>query len=236
MKSACRAAALGAILAGGISAARADDSKPITLAPVEPSSMQETPHVTPGPPVDPDASTSLQDDPEAAVAQEASLHEEFLQRQAVFNAEAAARQQAYDSDWMLRGYDAELKSEKIGTSADRDTAESLEVADPNAPRKTDGLASSTTDKGDSSTRPPADDLNSTADASTSNAPAPLFLPPLLPPEGGPNSPKQVTRLDAWGSTTTLEPVPALNPNSPFFSLGKDHEANPDPAVERASAT
>jgi hypothetical protein len=227
MKSACHAAALGAILGGGLLAGRADDSKTVPLAPAAPFSMAEAPHFGSPAPVDPSTATSLQDDPEGAVAQAASLREEYLQQQAALSADAAAKQQAYDNDWMLRGYTAELKNEGIGTTADRNAAASLEAPDPNAPPKTDWLAPSPADTNSSSTRRSTEDSNNSSTASASNSPAPFFLPPLLPPAGGPNSAKPVTRLDAWGSTTTMEMVPPPSLNSALSFSGKDRGTSQD---------
>ena len=212
MKSACRAAAFGAALAGAISLARADDAKAVSSAPAAAPALQEPTHLTALPPVSLDSGTALGSDPEDALQQAAEAHREYLQQNAESAAQLVARKQAYDNDWMLRGYNSELNARGIATAADRETSAAQEVPDPSAAR-IDPLLPPTTDVNN----PPPPRAPANPDASevptTSDAPAPLFLPPLLPTAGSATAQKSVTRLDAWGSTTTEETIepPTLTP-------------------------
>jgi hypothetical protein len=126
-----------------------------------------------------------------------------------------ARQQAFDNDWMLRGYTSQLNADGIGTAADRNAAAAQEIPDPSAParRTLDPLLPPTTDTSNAPPKPPPTTDGSTSEAPASDTPQPLFLAPLLPTTGGPTPTKAVTRLDAWGSTTTMEAItaPTLSP-------------------------
>jgi hypothetical protein len=214
MKSACRAAAFCAALAGAMSLTRADDGKAVPLTPAAPPAMQAPPHVTALPPANFDAGPALEADPDEAMQQADAAHQEFLRQSAQAAAQTEARKEAYDNDWMLRGYTSELNNRGIATEADRDAAAAQEAPNPSAPRSTDDplLPSATDANNPTPHRAPANPDASEV-PSTTDAPAPLFLPPLLPPAGTPTPEKPVIRLDAWGTTTTEETIepPTLTP-------------------------
>jgi hypothetical protein len=232
MKRACRAAAFFAGVAGTLVVGRADDAKPPAIVPAPAPALQATPQFVA--PFTPDGNTSgnFDADPESAVEHSAELRAEYLRQSELTTYQTQAQRQAYESDWMLRGYTAQLNAAGIDTAADRDAAAAQEVPDPSAPPRNtlDPLLPPTQDASNAPPKRPQDNSNA-SEAPAADTPQPLYLAPLLPTEGGTTPTKTVTRLDAWGSTTSLETIttPSLGPN--FLPSPKDNLNSTDSGPE-----
>ena len=208
MKCACRAAAFGAVLAA-LALPSHGDNPPIAVLPIEPP---QTP-LAPPPGTAPGWDDTQTLSPEELAQQTLAAGEEVRRQEALNNFNAAQKQSAYDSDWMLRDYTARLQARGLArTPAAGPDAGLTPFPDPTAPlaSQLDPLLPPTSPNSAPVSRPRPDTADAAADGNDSENPRSSvpssYLKPLLPPLT--DSTKTITRLDAWGGQD-VAPVPGL---------------------------
>jgi hypothetical protein len=242
MKSAPFLAGCCAVIGVALLPVRADNAPVATTTPANLKSntpLQAVPSIPPPPsasftppaPVDmsmpdsPDFSTS---DPEAELEHSMSVRQQRLSEPDLQAFDQAQQQRAYDNDWMLRDYTAQLKKQGLANSADTDPSLLPQPTDPNATYK-DPLLPENQVMSPEKKRQMQEEEEQQQQLSNSNSSlvptqslSPSPLQPLLPPIT--TVTKRPAMRDAWGSSTEASPTDATAPDNTdaFPEMSKPH--------------
>jgi hypothetical protein len=197
MKSAPFLAGFCAVLGAAGWLARADDSAPVDLKSTVPL-QAPAPGIAPAAPVDDtDFSTS---DPEQIAEQTLAFRQQQKDTPDFDAYDRQQRQQAYDHDWMLRDYTAQLKKQGMANTPETDPSMVPQPADPNASSVyKDPLLPENQPKSEKSNDSRTDaNSNPSSQLTPSSSLSPLALQPMLAPLNP--GPKRTAPRDAWGGT------------------------------------
>jgi len=205
MKSAPFLAGVCAVLGAATLLARADNAAPVDLKSTSPmqapisgaAPIPDGPVLTPVSPLDAIDFTTT--DPEQVAEQTIALRDQRTKSPDLNAYDQEQRQRAYDNDWMLRAYTAQLKKEGLANTPETDPSMVPHPADPNAPQSfQDPLLPQNQVKPQKPRQTRFDpSADPTSGLTPNSALSPLALQPLLPPLNP--TAKHPAPRNAWGS-------------------------------------